>query len=226
MIEFENVSMTYFDEETPTVDNINIKIDSGEFVFVVGKSGAGKSTLLKMFLREITPTGGKIFIDDEDISKIKQRKLPYYRRKVGVVFQNYRLLETKTVYENVAFAMEAVNARMKDINRSVPKVLKLVGLDRMSMKYPSKLSGGEQQRVAIARSIINKPDILICDEPTGNLDPHTSTEIMNLLSAINKSGTTIIIATHDITMVDKMNKRVISLEDGRISSDKIGGYYN
>ena len=218
--------MTYFDEESPTVDNINIKIDKGEFVFVVGKSGAGKSTLLKMFLREITPTGGKILIDETDISKIKQRKLPHYRRKVGVVFQNYRLLETKTVYENVAFAMEAVNAKMKDINHSVPKVLKLVGLDRMSMKYPSKLSGGEQQRVAIARSIINKPDILICDEPTGNLDPHTSTEIMNLLSAINESGTTIIIATHDITMVDKMNKRVIALEDGRISSDKIGGYYN
>lgn len=226
MIEFRNVNMTYDGEEGNALTDVNISIDEGEFVFLVGKSGAGKSTLIKLLLREIVPTEGTITVAGTDIAGISDKKLPFYRRKVGVVFQDYKLLENKTVYENVAFAMEAVQASPAAIARIVPKVLSMVGLRDKSRKYPETLSGGEQQRVAIARSIVNNPKILICDEPTGNLDPVTSSGIMNLLTDINKLGTTVIVATHDITMVDRMKKRVISLQKGQVISDRIGGYYN
>lgn len=226
MIELKNVSKIYDEEESFALSNINLTINQGEFVFLVGKSGAGKSTLIKMLLREVSPSEGTISVSGADLNTIKERELPFYRRKIGIVFQDYRLLENKTVFENVAFAMEAVQTPTKTIQRIVPKILNMVGLRDKSRKYPDTLSGGEQQRVAIARSIVNNPRILICDEPTGNLDPVTSAGIMNLLLDINKLGTTVIVATHDITMVDRMKKRVISLQKGNIVNDRVGGYYN
>lgn len=226
MITFTNVTKKYDTDDNFALQNIDIDIRQGEFVFIVGKSGAGKSTILKLLLREILPTEGKVFIAGKDITRLKNQELPYYRRKIGVVFQDFRLLETKTVYENISFAMEVVQTDQKTIHRLTPKILNMVGLRDKSRKYPSALSGGEQQRVAIARSIINNPQILICDEPTGNLDPVTSAGIMNLLADINSAGTTVVIATHDITMVDRMKKRVIALDKGHKISDKIGGYYN
>ena len=226
MITFENVSKKYENEETYALENINLTINQGEFVFLVGKSGAGKSTIIKLLLREIEPTEGSIEVSGVDITAIKEKKLPFYRRKIGIVFQDYRLLDNKTVFENIAFALEVVQTDPKTIQRIVPKILNMVGLRDKSRKYPGSLSGGEQQRVAIARSIVNNPKILICDEPTGNLDPVTSAGIMNLLLDINKLGTTVIVATHDITMVDRMKKRVISIQKGHISTDKVGGYYN
>lgn len=226
MIELKNVSKIYDEEESFALSNINLTINQGEFVFLVGKSGAGKSTLIKMLLREVSPSEGTISVSGANLNTIKERDLPFYRRKIGIVFQDYRLLENKTVFENVAFAMEAVQTPTKTIQRIVPKILNMVGLRDKSRKYPDTLSGGEQQRVAIARSIVNNPRILICDEPTGNLDPVTSAGIMNLLLDINKLGTTVIVATHDITMVDRMKKRVISLQKGNIVNDRVGGYYN
>ena len=226
MITFKNVSKKYDEEDEYSLSDINLEIQQGEFVFVVGKSGAGKSTLIKLLLREITPSQGSIIISGKDITTLTEKELPYYRRKLGVVFQDFRLLENKTVYENVAIAMEVVEKRPETIKKRVPKVLNMVGLSGKARKYPDVLSGGEQQRVAIARAVLNSPQILICDEPTGNLDPMTSTGIMNLLSDINATGTTVIIATHDITMVDRMKKRVIELDDGYIIKDKVGGYYN
>ena len=226
MITFENVSKRSETEETFALENINLTINQGEFVFLVGKSGAGKSTIIKLLLREIEPTDGKIVVSGVDLTTIKERKLPFYRRKIGVVFQDYRLLDNKTVFENIAFALEVVQTDPKTIQRIVPKILNMVGLRDKSRKYPDSLSGGEQQRVAIARSIVNNPKILICDEPTGNLDPVTSAGIMNLLLDINKLGTTVIVATHDITMVDRMKKRVISIQKGHVVTDKVGGYYN
>ena len=226
MIDFKNVSMKYEGEEDYALKNLSLTVDQGEFVFLVGKSGAGKSTFIKLLLREFLPTEGKITIAGTDLDKITDRKLPFYRRRIGVVFQDYKLLENRTVFDNVAFAMEAVQTDPKTIARIVPKILSMVGLRDKSRKYPETLSGGEQQRVAIARSIVNNPKILICDEPTGNLDPVTSAGIMNLLTDINKLGTTIIVATHDITMVDKMKKRVLSLQKGELIGDRVGGYYN
>lgn len=226
MITLTNLYMKYDTEDYYSLHDINIDIKPGEFVFIVGKSGAGKSTILKLLLKEITPTEGKIYVTGKDVVRLNKKELPYYRRQVGVVFQDFRLLETKTVYENIAFAMEAVQTNPKTIHRLTPKILNMVGLRDKARKYPSSLSGGEQQRVAIARAIINHPKILICDEPTGNLDPATSAGIMNLLSDINNTGTTVIIATHDITMVDRMKKRVIVLDKGHLISDKVGGYYN
>ncbi len=226
MISFKNVSKIYPNEEAPALENINLDIKQGEFVFFVGKSGAGKSTLIRMLLREILPSEGIIKVSGKDLSVLKNKELPYYRRKIGIVFQDFRLLENKTVYENIAFAMEAVRTNPKTVKRVIPKVLNMVGLRDKARKYPDSLSGGEQQRVAVARSIINNPKILICDEPTGNLDPATSAGIMNLLSDINNLGTTVLVATHDITMVDRMKKRVISLNNGNVVSDRVGGYYN
>lgn len=226
MIDFVNVSMQYEGEEGYALKDINLSIDQGEFVFLVGKSGAGKSTFIKLLLREMVPTEGTITISGSDLDKISDRKLPFYRRKIGVVFQDYKLLENRTVFDNVAFAMEAVQTDPKTIARIVPKILSMVGLRDKSRKFPESLSGGEQQRVAIARSIVNNPRILICDEPTGNLDPVTSAGIMNLLLDINKLGTTVIIATHDITMVDRLKKRVLSLQKGQLVGDRVGGYYN
>ncbi len=224
MIYLDNVTKMYEGGEIPALEGVNVSINKGEFVFLVGKSGAGKSTLLKLLLREITPTSGNLQVGGYDLVRIKKEKIPLVRRKVGIVFQDYRLLENRTVFENVAFAMEVMQKPTDVINKTVPRILNVVGLKSKARKYPNQLSGGEQQRVAIARSIINKPEILICDEPTGNLDPTTSAGIMNLLSKINEYGTTLIIATHDKVIVDAMQKRVIALDNGHIVSDKKGGY--
>ncbi len=224
MIEIINVSKRY-KNGVMALSDINITIDKGEFVFLVGPSGAGKSTLVKMLLKEVDPTQGKVIIDSDNITNIHRRKVPLLRRKVGVVFQDFRLLPNKTVYENVAFAMEIVEASPKDIRRQVPMILSMVGLSDKAKMYPDELSGGEQQRVSVARAIINNPPILIADEPTGNLDPETSWEIMKLLRQINRRGTTIVMATHAKDIVDLMQLRVIALEKGNIARDEQKGGY-
>jgi len=223
MIQLINVSKIY-KNNVVALSNINLKIEKGEFVFLVGPSGAGKSTIIKMLLKEIEPTEGKIIIDNEDITNIHRRKVPLLRRKVGVVFQDFRLLPNKTVYENVAFAMEIVEAPQREIRRQVPMILSMVGLSNKANMYPEELSGGEAQRVSIARAIINNPTILIADEPTGNLDPDTSWEIMKLLRQINRRGTTVLMATHAKDIVDLMKQRVIALDKGSIIRDERGGY--
>ena len=223
MIKIDNVTKIY-DNGAVAIKDISINIEKGEFVFVIGTSGSGKSTFMKMLLREIEPTKGSIQIDGIDINNIHRKEVPYLRRKMGVVFQDFRLLPSKTVYENVAFAMEATEASPKNIRRSVPAILAMVGLSYKSNFYPNELSGGEQQRVALARAIINKPPILLADEPTGNLDPDTAWEIMELLKEINARGTTVVIATHAKDIVDEMKKRVITLQKGVIISDREGGY--
>lgn len=224
MITLKDVSLIYEGGENPALKDVNINIDKGEFIFVIGKSGAGKSSLIKLILKEIAPTTGEITVAGYDLNKLKSKQVPFLRRHVGVVFQDYRLLENRTVYENVAFAMEVMQHKQSKIQKRVPNVLRMVGLKDKARKYPNQLSGGEQQRVAIARSIINNPKILICDEPTGNLDPQTSIGIMKLLHDINKRGTTLLVATHDKTIVDAMQRRVIALKDGVIIGDRRGGY--
>ncbi|HHY78042.1 MAG TPA: cell division ATP-binding protein FtsE [Clostridiales bacterium] len=224
MIELVNVSKT-FNNGHKALKNINIKIDNGEFVFLVGPSGAGKSTLIKLLLKEIDPDDGKIIINGKDVTKLKRREIPYLRRSIGVVFQDFRLLPDKTVYENVAFAMEVTEASPKDIRRQVPIVLSLVGLSKKANLYPNQLSGGEQQRVSLARAIVNGPSILIADEPTGNLDPDTSWEVMKSLNEINHRGTTVLMATHAKDIVNAMKKRVIAIEDGTITRDDMKGGY-
>jgi len=205
--------------------DVSISIKEGEFVFIVGSSGSGKTSFVRLLLKEIEPTKGKIIIDGKDVSRISRRDLPYFRRKLGVVFQDFRLLKNKTVYENVAFAMRIVEATNKEIRRTVPQVLSLVGLAKKAKAYPHQLSGGEQQRVSLARAIINKPPILIADEPTGNLDPDTAWEIMTLLEDINNLGTTVVVATHARDIVDDMQKRVVVLGDGKVLGDtKNSGY--
>ena len=223
MIEFRNVSKTY-DTGTEAIHNANFKIDKGEFCFLVGSSGSGKSTLIKMILKEEEPSSGNIIINGKDTTFLKPSRVPYLRRSMGIVFQDFRLLPDKTVYENVAFAMYVVKATPKHIRRQVPMVLSLVGLSNKAKVYPNELSGGEQQRVALARAIVNNPSMLIADEPTGNLDPNTAWDIMELLNDINLRGTTVVVATHAKDIVDKMNKRVIRIEHGNIISDKKGGY--
>lgn len=226
MLEFMEVSKIYKKQQI-AVKSISMKITKGEFVFLVGKSGAGKTTLIKLLLKEINPTSGKIYYSGNDITKIKNRQVPELRRRIGVVFQDFRLLPKMTVYENIAFAMEIVGNPSRNIRREVPTVLSMVGLSNKANNYPDELAGGEQQRVAIARSVINKPEIIIADEPTGNLDPETSHEIMKIFTEINKRGTTLIMATHDKVIVDQMKKRVIELKKGRIIRDlSEGGYYN
>ncbi len=225
MLEFMEVSKFYKKQQV-AVKNISMKIKKGEFVFLVGKSGAGKTTLIKLLLKEINPTSGKIYYDGNDITKLKNRRVPELRRRIGVVFQDFRLLPKMTVYENIAFAMEIVGSSAKNIRREVPTVLSMVGLSSKANNYPDELAGGEKQRVAIARSVINKPQIIIADEPTGNLDPETSHEIMKIFTEINKRGTTLIMATHDRAIVDQMKKRVIELKKGSIIRDSEGGYYN
>lgn len=224
MITLKDVSLIYEGGENPALKDVNINIDKGEFIFVIGKSGAGKSSLIKLILKEIAPTTGEITVAGYDLNKLKSKQVPFLRRHVGVVFQDYRLLENRTVYENVAFAMEVMQHKQSKIQKRVPNVLRMVGLKDKARKYPNQLSGGEQQRVAIARSIINNPKILICDEPTGNLDPQTSIGIMKLLHDINKRGTTLLVATHDKTIVDAMQIRVIALKDGVVIGDRKGGY--
>ena len=224
MIEFRNVKKTY-ESGTEAVHDANFKIDKGEFVFLVGTSGSGKSTLIKLILKEESPTSGNIIINGKDTTFLKQNRIPYLRRSMGVVFQDFRLLPDKTVYDNVAFAMYIVKATPRHIRRQVPMILALVGLSGKSKVYPDELSGGEQQRVALARALVNNPSMLIADEPTGNLDPETSWEIMNLLNDINARGTTVVIATHAKEVVDNMRKRVIQINKGDIiRDDKRGGY--
>ncbi|MHC1749905.1 MAG: cell division ATP-binding protein FtsE [Cellulosilyticaceae bacterium] len=224
MIALHNVSKTYANG-TVGLKNTTLSIDKGEFVFVTGNSGSGKSTLLKLMLKELEPTEGKIIINEKDITKLKRRQVPYLRRDIGVVFQDFRLLPNKTVYDNVAFAMQVVQTSTKEIRRTVPVVLGMVGLAKKARSYPHELSGGEQQRTAIARAIVNSSPILIADEPTGNLDPATSWEIMNLLQDINMRGVTVIIATHEREIVNTLKKRVLEVSEGCIVKDiREGGY--
>lgn len=224
MIEFRNVSKVY-NKNVKALTNVNINIDKGEFVFLVGPSGAGKSTFIKMLLKEVEPSTGNIVMGNEDLSKIKRRQIPYHRRKIGMVFQDFRLIPTINVYENVAFAMRVVGASPKEIRKRVPMVLSLVGLSNKYKMFPTELSGGEQQRVSIARAIVNNPKVLIADEPTGNLDPETAKEIMELIDDINKAGTTVVMATHAKEIVNSMKKRVIAIDKGEVVSDvQKGGY--
>ncbi len=223
MIEFKNVSKKY-GTGTVAVENANFKIDKGEFAFLIGDSGSGKSTMIKMMLKEEDPTSGNIIINGRDITNLKANKVPYLRRSMGIVFQDFRLLPDKTVYDNVAFAMYVVKASQKHIKRQVPMVLSLVGLSQKAKMYPNELSGGEQQRVALARAIVNNPSMLIADEPTGNLDPNTAWDIMGLLNDINMRGTTVVVATHAKDIVDRMNRRVIRIDHGNIVRDEKGGY--
>lgn len=223
MIEFKNVSKIY-DNNVKALSNVNINIEAGEFVFLVGPSGAGKSTFIKMLLKEVDPTSGKITVAGSDLTKITRKEIPYFRRKIGMVFQDFRLIPTLNVYENVAFAMRVVEASPREIRRRVPMVLSLVGLSHKYKMFPTELSGGEQQRVSLARAIVNNPSLLIADEPTGNLDPETAKEIMELLEDINKAGTTILMATHAKDIVNNMKKRVIAIEKGEVARDRKGGY--
>ncbi len=224
MLLMSGISKTY-PSGAVALRNVDVHIKPGEFVFVVGPSGAGKSTFIKMLFREVLPTTGKIFVDGVDVLSLKPGEVPYLRRQLGIIFQDYRLLPDRTVAENVAFAMRVIEAPTSQIGKRVEAVLELVGLRSRADNYPGELSGGEQQRVAIARAIVNDPLMVIADEPTGNLDPETSMEIMNIFSQINNNGTTIIMATHDKTMVDFMQKRVIAIEDGYIVRDDIKGVY-
>ena len=224
MIEINSVSKIY-DNGARGLCDLDLYIEKGEFVFVVGSSGSGKSSLVRLLLKEIDPSGGNIVVDGQDIGKIKRRHLPRYRRKMGVVFQDFRLLKDKTVFENVAFAMQIVEASTRDIRRMVPQVLALVGLQKKAKAYPNQLSGGEQQRTALARAIVNRPPLLIADEPTGNLDPTTAWDIMTLLEDINDRGTTVVVATHAHDIVDDMRKRVVALKNGELVSDiEASGY--
>lgn len=219
-----NVSKEY-DNHVKALSNVSLDIDKGEFVFLVGSSGAGKSTLIKLLLKEENPTDGKIILNKTDITNVRNRRIPLIRREIGVVFQDFRLLPNKKVYENIAFAMEIVGERPKEIRRRVPMVLSMVDLSRKSSCYPEQLSGGELQRVSIARAIVNNPPVLIADEPTGNLDPDTAWEIMKVLSDINRRGTTILMATHAKDIVNSMKKRVIEINKGRIVRDEQKGGY-
>jgi cell division transport system ATP-binding protein len=224
MISIKGVSKFYIPEK-PALEDVNVEIGAGEFVFIVGHSGSGKSTFIRMLLRELTPTRGQIVVAGQDLGKMKNWKVPYLRRNIGCVFQDFKLLPNKTSFENVAFALEVIGKSKHVIRTQVPEVLRLVGLEEKIDNYPDELSGGEQQRVSIARAFVNRPPLLLCDEPTGNLDPQTSLGIMKLLERINKTGTTVLVATHDRDMVDNMRRRVIALEGGRVIRDQDRGVY-
>ncbi len=225
MIRFKNVTVVY-DKDIIGLDNVSFKIEDGEFVFLVGKTGAGKSSAIKLLTGEIKPTSGDVIVDGIFVNALKRSKIPYLRRAQGVVFQDFRLLPNKTVYENVAFAMEIIGKRKKEIKRKVPKILEIVGLKDRAGNYPNEISGGEQQRVSIARALVNSPSLIIADEPTGNLDVETSTEVMNLFEEINRMGTTIVMVTHSEKIVNDMQKRVIQLENGCVVRDEEKGVYN
>ncbi len=226
MIRLSDVVKEY-ESGTTALKGISLRIEDGEFVFLVGPSGSGKSTIIKLLTGEITPTAGQIAVNGFSLTNIAERQIPLLRRSVGVIFQDFRLIEKKTVYENLSFAMRAVGSSPREIKKRIPYVLELVGLEEKTDRYPNELSGGEQQRVAIARALINNPSTIIADEPTGNLDPAISLGIMKLLERINRTGTTVIVATHDREMVDSMHRRVIALEGGHVIRDQErGGYGN
>ena len=219
MIEIKKLTKTY-EKSSRALKNVNITIEDGEFVFVTGRSGSGKSTLMKILLKEVEPTSGRVIVNDMDLGKMPRSYVPKYRRRLGVVFQDFRLLKDKTVYENVAFAQRVIGVSSRKIRESVPEMLKMVGLSSKYKSSPRQLSGGEQQRVAIARALINKPEVLLADEPTGNLDPQNAMEIMRLLDEINRQGTTVIVVTHSRELVNTMQKRVITIEKGVVVSDE------
>ena len=225
MIRFENVTKIYPGQERAALDSVNLEVIKGEFVFLVGLSGSGKSTFLRLILREDRPTSGVIHVAGKDLGTLANHKVPELRRQVGTVFQDFRLLPNKTITENVAFTLHVLGYSQKEINREVPEVLELVGLEDKGDRLPSEISGGEQQRVAIARAYVSRPSILIADEPTGNLDPATSVGIMKLLDRINRQGTTVLMATHDSGIVDQMRKRVIELDLGHVIRDQARGVY-
>lgn len=224
MISLRGVSLVY-PNGVHALDNVTLEIAKGDFVFLVGHSGTGKSSLMKLLYREARPSSGEIIVDGIRVDRLKNSRVPALRRHLGVVFQDFKLLSDKTVWENVAFAMQVTGAHTRDVMRQVPRVLDLVGLSHKSRMYPNELSGGEQQRTAIARALVNNPKILLCDEPSGNLDPSNTTEIMELLLRINLKGTTVVVATHNQAVVDRMRRRVVRLEDGRIVTDEERGYY-
>ena len=225
MIRFEKVSKTYPGQSRAALDRVTVDVEKGEFVFLVGASGSGKSTFLRLVLREYRPTTGRVYVAGKEINRLAGWKVPGLRRQIGTVFQDFRLLPNKTVAENVAFALQVIGKPKAHINQIVPETLELVGLEGKGDRMPDELSGGEQQRVAIARAFVNRPMILIADEPTGNLDPNTSIGIMKLLDRINRSGTTVLMATHDSSLVDQMRKRVIELYDGQVIRDQAQGVY-
>jgi len=224
MILMQKVTKRYVPERA-ALDSVDIEISAGEFVFIVGHSGSGKSTFIRSLLHEVIPTSGRIIVAGHDLSKIRSSKIPYLRRNIGCVFQDFKLLPNKTAFENVAFALQVIGKSKHVINTQVPEVLRLVGLESKIHSYPNELSGGEQQRVSVARAFVNRPPLLLCDEPTGNLDPQTSFGIMKLLERINHTGTTVLIATHDQEMVNRMRRRVIALDSGHIVRDQSRGVY-
>jgi len=224
LIQFKNVSMIYSNGSRALTD-VSFNIENGDFVFVVGPSGAGKSTLIKLLIKEIEPSEGEIIVAGRKLNEMKKKEIPYYRRNIGVVFQDFRLLPDKTVYENVAFAMEIVEASRREIRRQVPAILGMVGLASKANAYPRELSGGEQQRVSLARALVNNPSLLVADEPTGNLDPHTSRDIMKIINMVNHRGTTVIMATHAKDIVNAMKRRVITFRRGVLIRDQEKGVY-
>ncbi|MBO7728403.1 MAG: cell division ATP-binding protein FtsE [Oscillospiraceae bacterium] len=225
MVEMRNVRKIYDSSNTVALDGIDFSVEDGEFVFLVGSSGSGKSTLIKLITGEIRPTSGKVIVNDYDMSKIRRGKLPKMRRTLGVIFQDFRLIDNMTVYDNVAFAMRVVGARNRDIRKRVPYVLDLVGLEGRERRLPNELSGGEQQRVAIARALVNNPRMIVADEPTGNLDPVRSLELMLLFEKINEMGTTVLVVTHEKELVNAFSKRVVAIDAGQVISDGMDGYF-
>jgi cell division transport system ATP-binding protein len=225
VIRFENVTKSYDGQHRPALDAIDVEVEKGEFVFLVGASGSGKSTFLRLVLRETRPTSGRVYVAGKEIDRLAKWKVPGLRRQIGTVFQDFRLLPNKTVTENVAFALQVIGKPRSLIQRVVPETLELVGLEGKGERMPDELSGGEQQRVAVARAFVNRPMILIADEPTGNLDPNTSVGIMKLLDRINRTGTTVVMASHDAGIVDQMRKRVIELDEGVVVRDQSRGVY-
>lgn len=225
MIKFENVSKLY-GEDFQALSGVNLEIKDGEFVSIIGPSGAGKSTFLKLIYAEEAPTEGEVYFEENPLSEIKRSKLPYHRRNIGTVFQDFKLLPKKTVFENVAYALEVAGVPMEEIMEDVPQILEIVGLSEKADKFPREISGGEQQKVVLARALIHKPKVIIADEPTGNLDPDSSMEILKLLLGINKIGTTVLLASHDKDVINKAGKRVLAMEKGKIVSDTAKGKYN
>ena len=225
MVEMRNVRKIYETSNTVALDGIDFSVEDGEFVFLVGSSGSGKSTLIKLITGEIRPTSGKVIVNDYDMAKIRRGRLPKMRRTLGVIFQDFRLIENMTVYDNVAFAMRVVGARNRDIRKRVPYVLELVGLEGRERRLPNELSGGEQQRVAIDRELVNNPRMIVADEPTGNLDPVRSLELMLLFEKINEMGTTVLVVTHEKELVNAFSKRVVAIDAGQVISDGMDGYF-